>query len=351
MSRRPKSAEAEEDRTDVGGPHPAKTYTLTGHAAAEQQVLQAWLTGRFHHAWLVTGPRGIGKATFAYRLARFLLSDAQLPEDGLFGKQSLTSMNVPEHHPVSTQIAHGAHPGFKLLERSPNPKTGKMRTAIVVDQVREMRDFFGLSHDGAWRVIIIDPAEELNSSASNALLKILEEPPPKCCFILVTHTHGKVLPTIKSRCRRIDLLPLSDADVSHVLSEHGNAATDDVIALAKGAPGYAIRLAGLDIPPIRAAIDKALSGALSSADEVTVAEVLAGKDSQPRYEAFLELAPERMALAIKAASLAGVTALEPAFELWEKARMLAAQSLAINLEPKLVVLDMLGTARQISKYI
>jgi DNA polymerase-3 subunit delta' len=146
-------------------------------------------------------------------------------------------------------------------------------------------------------------------------------------------------------------LPLSDADVSHVLSEHGNAATDDVIALAKGAPGYAIRLAGLDIPPIRAAIDKALSGALSSADEVTVAEVLAGKDSQPRYEAFLELAPERMALAIKAASLAGVTALEPAFELWEKARSLASQSLAINLDPKLVVLEMLGTARQISKFI
>jgi DNA polymerase III subunit delta' len=351
MARRPKSADAEEEIAEPTGPQPRTTYALTGHAAAEAQILQAWSTSRFHHAWLITGPRGIGKATFAYRVARFLLSDPQAAGDGLFGAPEITSLNVPEQHPASQLVASGAHPGFQLLERTPNPKTGKMRTEIVVDQVRALGDFFGLSHDGAWRVIIIDPAEELNRNAANALLKILEEPPANCCFLLITHAPGRLLPTIRSRCRRIDLLPLSDVDVSHVLTTQGHAATDDVIALSKGSPGYAMRLAGLDIAPMTVAVDRALKGALELADEVSVAEVLASRDSQPRYEAFLELAPERMALAIKAAGLAGVTALEPAFELWEKARSLAAQALAINLDPKLVVLELLGSARQISKYI
>lgn len=351
MARRPKTA----DETDIDaapvGPQPRTTYELTGHSQAEQQILDAWNTERFHHAWLITGPRGIGKATFAYRAARFLLSAPPAPGEGLFGAGASTSLAVSEQHPTAILMASGMHPGFRLLERSINPNTDKMRTEIAVDQIRDLGDFFGLSRDGEWRVVIIDPAEDLNRSAANALLKILEEPPAKCCFFLITHAPGRLLPTIRSRCRRIDLSVLSDADVAHVLASQGHAATDDVIALAKGSPGHACRLAGLDIAPMTVAVDRALKGQLSLGDEVAIAEVLAGRDSQPRFEAFLELAPERMAFAIKAAGLSGVSTLEPAFELWEKARALAAQSLAINLDTKLVVLDLLGQARQISKYI
>jgi DNA polymerase III subunit delta' len=351
MARRPKASEDVGEAPEPTGPQPLTTYDLTGHAAAEQQVLDAWTSGRFHHAWLITGQRGIGKATFAYRVARFLLSNPAMANDGLFGSAPVKSLKISAAHPTSALLASRAHSGFKLLERTINPKTGKMRTEIVVEQIRELGDFFGLSRDGEWRIIIIDPAEDLNRNAANALLKILEEPPSNCCFLLITHAPGRLLPTIRSRCRRIDLLPLNQQDVAHVLAVQGHAATDDVIALAKGSPGYAMRIAGLDIAPMSAAVDRALRDLLTLADEITVADVLSGKDSRLRFEAFLDVAPERMGLAIKASGLAGITTLEPAFELWDKARSLAAQSLEINSDPKLVVLEMLGLAKQISRYI
>ncbi len=351
MARRPKPVDDEiEDATETG-PQPRSTHDLTGHGHAEKQILDAWMSGRFHHAWLIAGPRGIGKATFAYRVARFLLSGPKPGSEGLFGGEPATSLAKGPDQSASILLASGAHDGFRLLERSINRLSGKMRTQIAIEQVRELGDFFGLSHDGAWRVILIDPAEELNRNAANALLKMLEEPPANCCFLLVTHMPGKLLPTIRSRCRRIDLAPLSDADVRHVLTVQGHAATDDVIALSRGAPGYALRLAGLDMAPLTNAVDTALAGKLSLQDEVVVAEALAGRGSALRFEAFLEMVPERMAAAMKVSGLAGNSALEPAFELWEKARALGQQALAINLEAKLVVLDLLGHARQMSRYL
>jgi DNA polymerase III subunit delta' len=274
-----------------------------------------------------------------------------LPSEGLFGDAPIASLAVPEQHPVAIQVASGAHPGFELLVRTANPKTGKMRTEIVVDQVREMTDFFGLSRDGEWRVIIIDPVEELNRNAANALLKILEEPPANCCFILISHAPGRLLPTIKSRCRKLELSALADTEVTAVLRQNELEAPDDILVLAQGSPGRAVRMASLDIAPLSNAVDKALADQLSLGDQVLVAEVLAGRDGQPRFEAFLELAPQRMGQALRSAALNGKPMLEPAFELWEKARVLSAQSLAINLDPKLVVMDMLGTARQISRYL
>ncbi len=351
MARRPKQSEDDIDAAPEIGPQPRSTYDLTGHVAAEKQVLDAWASGRFHHAWLIAGPRGIGKATFAYRVARFLLSGPSSGGEGLFGGDQVSSLTIGPDHPASILLASGAHDGFRLLERTISPKTGKMRTEIVIDQVRELGDFFALSHDRAWRVILIDPAEELNRNAANALLKMLEEPPANCCFLLVTHMPGRLLPTIRSRCRRIDLAPLTDADVSHVLTIQGHAATDDVITLSRGAPGYALRLAGLDIVPLTNAVDKALASSLTLQDEVMVAEALAGRGSALRFEAFLQLVPERMATAMKASSLAGNSSLEPAFELWEKARALGQQALAINLEAKLVVLELLSQARKMSRYL
>jgi DNA polymerase III subunit delta' len=350
MARRPaKSIESVPE--EPSGPQPKTTFDLIGHAAAEQSILDSWNAGKLHHAWLVTGPRGIGKATFAYRVARFLLSGPPAPGDGLFGPEPVNSLAVDQHDPASVLAGNGAHPGFQLLVRTVNSKTGKMRTEIVVDQVRELADFFGLSRDGDWRLIIIDPAEELNRNAANALLKILEEPPANCCFILVSHAPGKLLPTIKSRCRKLELSELDDSQVATVLRMHGEDCTSEILALANGSPGRALRLASLDMAPLIIAVDKALADQLSLVAQVAVAEALAVKDSQPRFEAFLELAPQRMADRLRLAALAHKPVLEPAFSLWEKARELAAQTLAINLDPKLVVFDLLGTARQISRYL
>lgn len=351
MARRPTKSEDSAPEPPVG-PQPQTTFELVGHAAAEQSFLEAWSSGKLHHAWLVTGPRGIGKATFAYRVARFLLSGPQQPGKGLFGVGTVvSSLAISRQHPAAMQVASGAHPGFQLLVRCMNPKTGKMRTEIVVEQVREMTDFFGLSREGEWRVIIIDPAEDLNSNSANALLKILEEPPANCCFILVSHAPGRLLPTIKSRCRKLELSALTDAEVKAVLHQNDLDAPAGILALAQGSPGRAVRMASLDIAPLSNAVDRALAGQLSLSDQILVAEVLAGRDGQPRFEAFLELAPQRMGQALRIAVLQNKPALEHAFELWERARALASQTLAINLDAKLVVADMLSTAQKISRYL
>jgi DNA polymerase-3 subunit delta' len=203
----------EADRLE-GAPHPRETRNLYGHEDAEAAVLSAWAQHRLPHAILIGGPEGIGKATLAYRIARFVLANSK--EAGT----SPTGLAVPEDHPVNRQILALAHPDLLVLRRLMNEDTKKPRTEIRVDDVRRTVTFFGsTSAYGGYRVCIVDSAEELNRNGANALLKVLEEPPPLSLLIIVSHSPGRLLPTIRSRCRKLMLRSLTEADVRKALQD------------------------------------------------------------------------------------------------------------------------------------
>jgi DNA polymerase III subunit delta' len=193
-------------------PHPRETSGLFGHLETEQMLLAAYRSGRIPHAWLIGGPAGIGKATLAYRMARFVLAH---PDPSAQDVQSAPSLQVPPEHPISRRVAAKSHGDLLILERTQN-ESGQLRTVISVEEVRRTVSFFGsTAGEGGWRVCIVDSADELKyPEASNALLKVLEEPPPRSLFFLVSHAPGRLLGTIRSRCRRMALRPLQEPDVA-----------------------------------------------------------------------------------------------------------------------------------------
>ena len=228
-------------------------FAVKGHEEAENLFLDAYNSNRLHHGWLITGPRGIGKAAVAHKMARFLLhnppGDAAAP--GLFGetleKTPLLSLDTDEASAVNKIINAGGHSDLVVVERQLNDK-GKLRAEIVVDDVRNLQNFFAkTSFDGGWRIAIIDSADEMNRAAANALLKILEEPPKNVLLILLAHAPGKLLPTITSRCRKLKLGPLPLNIVGEILARHYPDLSEDEIngygILSDGSPGYAMKLA------------------------------------------------------------------------------------------------------------
>ena len=198
---------------------PRETTALFGHREAEQTLLNAYRSGRIPHAWLIGGAQGIGKATLAYRMARFVLTH---PDPSAKVVQGADTLNVDADHPVARQITNGSHGGLLTLERTVNDK-GTMRTVITVDESRETIGFFGstAASVGGWRVCVVDTVDELNANASNALLKILEEPPARSLFLLISHASARVLATIQSRCRK---LPLRALETEYVVQAAAQAA-------------------------------------------------------------------------------------------------------------------------------
>ena len=217
--------------------HPRAASELFGHAEAEQVLLDAYRSGRIPHAWLIGGERGIGKATLGYRMARFVLAH---PDPALSAVQQAKSLTVPGEHPVARRIAGQAHSDLLTLERVVNEKTGKLFTVTRVEDVRRTVPFFGsTAGEGGWRVAIVDPLEDLNRAGENALLKVLEEPPPRALLLLISHAPGRVLPTIRSRCRTLILRPLSADQVAHAAAAAAGegAGTEDIRAAAGAADG------------------------------------------------------------------------------------------------------------------
>ena len=229
----------EPDRIE-GAPHPRENKLLVGQNSAEESFLSAYNSGKLHHAWLIGGPRGVGKATLAWRIARFLLTTQP---NGMFGPPE--SLAAPDDHPVTRRINALAEPGVYICRRGWDEKKKRLKTVITVDEVRKLKSFFTMSAtDGGWRVAIVDAAEELNSAAANALLKILEEPPEKAIILLVSHQPAKLLPTIRSRCRMLRCGTLNADDLLQVLEQTGFEAQNPqaLAELSIGSPGDAIRL-------------------------------------------------------------------------------------------------------------
>ncbi len=226
-------AEKEPIETDQepGAAHPRLTYSFAGHDAQEAMLAEA-LGARMHHAWLISGPKGLGKATLAYRFARVALGAKRS------GKRPL---DVDPEGDIARKIAAQAHPDLFVLRRGYNER-GRPRREITVDDARELGHFFSLAPaQGGMRVAIIDAVDDLNRNAANAILKTLEEPPPRSVLLLVCHAPGAALATIRSRCRRLALKPLSDREVEKALAAKADEA---LIKLAKGRPGRAIALRG-----------------------------------------------------------------------------------------------------------
>lgn len=225
-------------------PPPWRNDRLVHHEAAEKTMLAAQQSGRLHHAWLLTGPRGIGKATLAWRFARFLLAGQQ--QGGLFG-DGPDGLDVASDAPGRSLIDARSHPDLFHLRRSLNTDTGRMRAEISVDDVRDLGAFMHMTPAmGDWRVAIVDSADEMNRNSANAVLKILEEPPPKAVLLIVSHAPGRLLPTIRSRCRRLALQPLPDQTVVKLLGDYapdGKPEERPALAqLAEGSIGRALEL-------------------------------------------------------------------------------------------------------------
>ncbi|CAM3793284.1 DNA polymerase III subunit delta' [Litorimonas haliclonae] len=219
--------------------HPRETYDLLGHADAERKFIEAKDSGRLHHAWLITGPPGVGKATIAYRMARSLLGGESLMEG---------SLNIPSSDPVAQRVQARGHGNLFVVNRPWDKKTKKFKQDIPVDAIRSIGGFLQgtAAEDKERRVVIIDTADDLNSNAENALLKMLEEPPKRTVMILLSSSPGRLLPTIRSRCLSVALKPVPRGDIKNWLKKQGDASPDLIQAcavLSRGGPGKAVALA------------------------------------------------------------------------------------------------------------
>ncbi|CCD88593.1 putative DNA polymerase III, delta prime subunit [Bradyrhizobium sp. ORS 285] len=326
--------------------HPRETTALFGHREAEAALLAAYRSGRMAHAWLIGGPQGIGKATLAYRMARFVLThrDPLAPE-----VRAAESLHVDADDHVARLIASEAHGGLLTLERSANDK-GVLRTVITVDETRETISFFGSTAAvEGWRVCIVDTVDELNPNAANALLKILEEPPQQSLFLLVSHAPARVLATIKSRCRRLALRALSTEDVISAAAEAtgmdgGDPALREAAKASEGSVSRTLMLMGGDglqlqtrtaallagLPRIDAGELHALGDALGTSDRVALASFL---DSIERWVAERLRAQDPNAELPRLARLA---------EVWEKIVRAARDTESYNLERKPLVFSVFG---------
>ena len=310
---------------------------IVGQDRAVDQFASAWATRKLHHAWLLAGPKGVGKASFARAAARRVLADAAGPPLALSG------LETPDDHPIVKLVEAGSHPDMRKLERVLNDK-GNLNRNIKVEQVRQLGEFVSLSAAlSPWRVIVIDSIDDLEKEGANALLKMLEEPPANSLFFLVSHAPGRLLPTIRSRCRRLEFQALPDDAMASILerrTELSAAERQKIIAMSFGSAGRALAFAELGLAKLEdAALAILRHGDPMNARRSELASDLGKKGSAERYAAFLDLAPSLIAR--EARRLEGGPR-ERALEAYGKARELAAIAPRLSLDPAATVFQVGG---------
>ncbi len=278
----------------MSAPPPRSNPLLLGHERAEETLLDAMAGGRMHHAWLITGPEGVGKATLAYRFARRLLA----------GQSAERTLDMAPTHPVFRRVAVGSHADLLVIERGMNEKTKRMRTQIPVEEVRRVGGFLSLTPaEGGWRVVLVDGAEEMNAASANALLKTLEEPPPRAIILLTCAAPGRLPPTIRSRCRRLRLEALDDATMTRLLAEYLPAMDADergrLATLAEGSPGRALDMAAEEGLKIAALVDQVLTELpnLPPTRPYEIADALGRSDTG--FATFMDLLTAGIAAAVR----------------------------------------------------
>ncbi len=350
-----------------GAPHPRETMRLHGQAAAEAAFLAALTSGRMPHGWLLAGPRGVGKATFAWRAARHLLATQPDAGDALFAAAPPETLDIDPDHPVARRIRALSEPNLLLLRRGWDAERKRLKTQLTVEEVRGLKGFFHMSAGGARRVVIVDSADEMNASAANALLKELEEPPANAVLLLVAHQPSALLPTIRSRCRTLRFEPLGPEDLSAALEEAGialpeGASARAVTVLSGGSAGAAIGLIEQGGASLYADL-VALMGGMPGMDRpaaLTIAETAGGRAAEDRFDLVLGLIDTALARVARAGAtgavpdpvvpgeeaMLGRLAPDPhAARSWaELAASLTArarQGRAVNLDPAALIFDTL----------
>ena len=312
---------------------------LFGHDAAVAALRAGLAGGRLHHAWLIAGPQGIGKALFAQKAALRVLAEGAGPPVDLLG------LDVPDEHRIARLVEAGSHPDLMRLERLPRDNGGDLARSISVDQVRGLQRLFSTTASlSPWRIVIIDSIDDLERGGANALLKNLEEPPPNSLFLLVSHAPERLLPTIRSRCRQLRLSTLDDDAMTSALQASLPDADEAEIAslrqVGEGSPGRAIAFRGLEIDKLDKAMrELADKGDPANARRGALAQSLSLKAAQPRYEAFLARAPSFIA---SMARQRRGPKLAEALRLWERASDLAGSATRLSLEPQSVVFELAG---------
>ena len=319
---------------------PRETSVLFGHSEAEQQLLTAYRGKRMPHAWLIGGEPGIGKATLAYRMARFVLAH---PDPLSREVRDAADLFVDHENPVARRIVAHAHGDLLVLERTLNDK-GNLRRDIAVDDVRKTVQFFGsTAGEGGWRVCIVDCADDLNKEGANALLKILEEPPPRCLLLVVSHSPARLLPTIRSRCRRLPLRPLEESDLLAAAAtaldiESSDAQLARAAALAQGSVARAISL--YDGPSL--AIREKIAGMLAALPRTDGQALHALSDQLARaddaiYAGFTDSV--RDWLTARLGDGGNTRSMARVSDAWEKFNRASAETDAFNLDRKPQVLS------------
>jgi DNA polymerase III subunit delta' len=346
MAKRARISEPDESDRIEGFPHPRETAVFIGQDAVLARAARAIRGGRPPQGWLISGPPGIGKATLAYRIARYLLAFGARdtgPED----------LSVPASDPNAIHLAAGSHPGLLVLKRGINEKTGKLMSELPVNEVRRLNGFFGMtSGAGGWRVAIVDTADDMNPNAANAILKLLEEPPARAMLILIANRPGQLLPTIRSRCQRLDLRPLDEAVVRDALKDYLPDADEraSLARLSGGSIGAALRLASGEGRELAAEADRLIENA---AMPDTIALLALGdrlarmKDGLTRLGDFLT---EGLSVRIRARARQPGADLERWTALLGRLEDSFARSRGLNLEPRQTLLsaarDMADVARR-----
>ena len=326
-----------------GFPHPLETRRLIGQSGAETAFLEAYRSGRIPHAWILAGPEGVGKATFAYRAARFVFAN---PDPSALRNNEVGDLDVDPEHPAARRIRAFAHPDLHVLRRRAE-RDKKVPTEISVHAARDAVSFFGsTAGEGGWRVLIVDSADELNRNSANALLKAIEEPPPKSLIFLVNHVPGRLLPTIRSRCRRLMFRPLAREEIVEALQAPGIAAEPASAARAAAVAEGSVRTALLRLDERTLNIIEIVTGLLDAlpdlrrADIHQLAEAVARRESAEDFAAVMETVENWLAEQGRSRAGEGAARLAPLAEVWEKIARATRDADRLNLDRRALVLTL-----------